>query len=77
MSDTNSFSATRARKKCGNFAETTAFEQYGVETSEKGNMHNEHRGRMKLLRGYVSKSSAALNPLTITQLACELSMHEK
>ena len=27
-----------------------------------------------LLRGYVSKSSAALNPLTITQLACELSM---
>ena len=28
----------------------------------------------KLLRGYVSKSSAALNPLTITWLACELSM---
>ena len=26
-----------------------------------------HRGR----RGYVSKSSAALNPLTIAQLACE------
>ena len=36
-----------------------------------------HRRRMKLLRGYVSKSSDALNPLTITQLACELSMHEK
>ena len=34
-----------------------------------------HRGRMKLLRGYISKSSAALNPLTITHLACELSMH--
>ena len=33
-----------------------------------------HRGRIKLLRGYVSKSSAALNPLTITQLACELSV---
>ena len=33
-----------------------------------------HCGRIKLLRGYVSKSSAALNPLTITQLACELSM---
>ena len=31
-----------------------------------------HRGRIKLLRGNVSKSSAALNPLTITQLACEL-----
>ena len=30
-----------------------------------------HRGRINLLRGYVSKSSAALNPLTITQLACE------
>ena len=28
----------------------------------------------KLPRGYVSKSSASLNPLTITQLACELSM---
>ena len=58
-----------------------------MKTSEKANMHNEHwliprpglarsahRGRIKLLRGYVSKSSAALNPLTITQLACELSM---
>ena len=33
-----------------------------------------YRGRIKLLRGYVFKSSAALNPLTITQLACELSM---
>ena len=30
-----------------------------------------HRGRIKLLRGYVSKSSTAVNPLTITQLACE------
>ena len=39
MSDINSFSATRARKKCGDFAETTAF---GVKTSEKANMHNEH-----------------------------------
>ena len=33
MSDTYSFSATRARKKCGDFAETTAFEKYGVKTS--------------------------------------------
>ena len=24
------------------FAETTAFEKYGVKTSEKANMHNEH-----------------------------------
>ena len=30
-----------------------------------------HRGRIKLLRGYVSNSNSALNPLTITQLACE------
>ena len=30
-----------------------------------------HRGRIKFLRGYGSKSSAAVNPLTITQLACE------
>ena len=89
MNDTNSFSATRARKECGNFAETTAFGRYGVKTSEKpicimstglpqpGLARSAHRGRIKLLRGYVSKSSAALNPLTITQLACELSMHEK
>ena len=31
ISDTNSFSATRARKLCGDFAETTAFERYGVK----------------------------------------------
>ena len=59
----------------------TAFERYGMKTSEKDNMHNvhwltstsrsAHRGRIKLLRGFVSKTSAALNPLTITQLACE------
>ena len=30
-----------------------------------------HRGPIKFLRGYVTKSSAAVNPLTITQLACE------
>ena len=70
--------------KCGDFAETTAFERYGVKTSEKSQYaksalayldqvlaRSAHRGRIKLLRGYVSKSSAALNPLTITQLASE------
>ena len=31
-----------------------------------------HRGRITLLRGYVSKSSATLNPLTITQLASKV-----
>ena len=29
-------------KECGDFAETTAYERYGVKTSEKANMHNEH-----------------------------------
>ena len=28
--------------QCCDFAETTAFERYGVKTSEKNNMHNEH-----------------------------------
>ena len=29
-------------KECGDFAETTAFERYGVKISEKANMHKEH-----------------------------------
>ena len=62
------------------FSETTAFERYGMKTSKKANYalahlnqlaRSTHHGRIKLLRGYVSKSSTALNPLTITQLACE------
>ena len=35
MSDTNRFSATRARKKCGDFAETTALERYGMKNKRK------------------------------------------
>ena len=42
MSNTKSFSAARATKIFGDFAETTVFERYGVKTSEKTNMHNEH-----------------------------------
>ena len=38
MSDT----VLQGHKKCGDFAETTAFERYGEKTSEKANMHNEH-----------------------------------
>ena len=38
---------------------------------QPGLARSAHRGRIKFLRGYVSKSSAAVNPLTITQLACE------
>ena len=52
-----------------------------MKTSEKTNCimstglsgpglgHSAHHGRIKFLGGYVSKSSAALNPLMITQLA--------
>ena len=29
-------------KYTGDFSKTTAFERYGVKTSEKANMHNEH-----------------------------------
>ena len=88
MSDTNSFCATREGKICGDFAKMTAFKRYGVKTSKKliyiistgllrpGLAHSAHRGRIMLLRGYASKSSAALNPLTFdqidTQLACEI-----
>ena len=59
----------KGKKKCADFAETTAFERYGVKTSEKANMHNEHWLTLtrfspftapwtNVLRGYVSKSSA-------------------
>ena len=30
------------KNKCGDFAETIAFKTYGVNSSEKANMHNEH-----------------------------------
>ena len=36
---TRRFSATRAKKLCGDLAETTPFERYGVKTSQKANMH--------------------------------------
>ena len=61
--------------KCSDFAETTAFENYGVKQAKKPiyimstglpRPRSAHRGRIKFLRGYVSKSSAALNPLAIT-----------
>ena len=75
--------ATRARKINGDFAETTAFERYGVKTSENANMHNElwltstrfspfsTPWTNQFTKGYtcISKSSAALNTLIITQLA--------
>ena len=39
---------------------------------QPGLVPSTHRGRIKLLRGFVSKSSAVLNPLIVTLLACEL-----
>ena len=68
MSDTNSFSATRA------WREKQAKKPICIMSAGLPRPGSAHRGRIKLLRGYVSKSSAALNPLTITQLAYELSM---
>ena len=65
-------SVLQGHEKCGDFAETTAFERCGVKTSEKANTHNQHwLTSTRFSPFYVSKSSAALNPLTITQLACE------
>ena len=32
----------RMKYNVGDFAKMTAFERYGVKTSEKANMHNEH-----------------------------------
>ena len=57
-------------KERGNFAETTAFERYGIKkpiciTStglpRPGLACSAHRGRIKFLRGYAFKSSAAVN----------------
>ena len=83
MSDTTFSVPQGHEKQTGDFAEMTAFKRYGVKTSEKANMHNEHwltstafspfgaPWTNEVTKGYVSKSSAALNSLTITQLACE------
>ena len=77
----------KGEKKFGDFAENDCVREIWREKqAEKpicimstglprpGLVRSAHCGRIKLLRGYVSKSSAALNPLMITQLACELSM---
>ena len=73
MSDTNSFSATRAWKIMWRFCWNDCIREIwpiGIISTglpRSGLARSAHRGQ----RGYVSKSSAALNPLTITQLACE------
>ena len=82
MSDTNRFSATRAGKRMWRFRWNHCVREIWRENKQicimstglprPGLARSAHRGRMKLLRGYVYKSSAALNPLTITQLAWEL-----
>ena len=80
MSDTNRFSATRAREKiylaillkrlrsaCKQAKKPICIMSTGLPRPRLA--RSAHRGRMKFLRGYVSKSSAVLNRLTITQLA--------
>ena len=73
MSDTNSFSATRAWKIMWRFCWNDGVREIwpiciiSTGLPRPGLARSAHRGR----RDYVSKSSAALNPLTITQLACE------
>ena len=40
------------KNQCDDFAETTAFERYGVKTSEKANMrymHNQHRSAIDII----------------------------
>ena len=67
MSDTNSFSATSARKITWRiFTIITGLPRPGLA-------HSAQRGRIKLLGGYISKSRAALHPLTITQLELAIS----
>ena len=56
--------------KCVDFAKTTAFE-ISIGLPRPGLARSAHRGRIKLQRGYVSKSSAGLNALTITLLSRE------
>ena len=71
-------------KECSDFTEITVFKRYGVKTSEKANMRNQHwivprpglarsanLGRIKLLRGCVSKPTydraASLRGLEVGQ----------
>ena len=57
-------------KETGDFAEMTAFERYGVKTSENANMHSEHWLTSTafspfcapLLRGYSPARAALLGP---------------
>ena len=56
-------------KECGDFAEMTAFERYGVKTSEKANMHNQHwltssDGQMQPLGPPAAPSVISAAPVT-------------
>ena len=74
MSDTNSFSAMYKGIK-----NNVAIFLKRLRSRDMANMHNQHwltstrfsPFSAPWTKGLVSKSSAALNPLTITQLACE------
>ena len=84
MSDTNSFSSYKGMKNNVAIllkrlrSRDMAWKQAkkpicimstGLHVPRPGLARSAHCGRIKLLRGYVSKSSAALTPM-ITQLAC-------
>ena len=61
MSYTNSFSATRARKVMWQFCCVREICIMSTGLPRPGLARSAHRGRIKFLRGYVSKSSAAVN----------------
>ena len=72
MSEPTASVLQQHEKECDNFAETTVFERYGRKQAKKpiciistglsrpGLVSSAHHGRIKLLRGYISKSSTAL-----------------
>ena len=64
MSDTNRFSATRAGKISLILLKRLPICIMSTGLPRPGLARSAHRGRIKFLRGYVSKSSAAVNPPT-------------
>ena len=77
MSDTNRFSAKGMKTNVGILLKRLRSRDIqakkpicimSIGLPQPGLAHSAHRGHIKLQRGFVSKSSAALNPLMITQL---------
>ena len=55
--DTNSFSATRERKKCGDFAKTAAFGRYGVKFYSRTTGYETAYERCQQLQCYKRKKN--------------------